>query len=94
MVQAVQVKPVAVAMARFLARLRMVAVPYFHAMAAGLVTAHGAVGAHVPQAVAVARKRVLVAVHAPTQALHVVVQAVQAPLRKPRAKAVTPIAVQ
>ena len=94
MVQAVQANLVAVAMVHFLDHTGMAVVPLHLFTAAGLATAHGAAGAHVPQAVAVARKRVLVAVHAPTQALHVVVQAVQAPLLKPRAKAVTPIAVQ
>ena len=60
-------------------------------MAAGLATAHGAVGAHVHAHAVVARKRVRVAVHAPTQALHVAVQAAQAHPPKPRAAAVTPI---
>ena len=53
-------------------------------MAAG---AAGAAGVHVLQAVAAARKPV--AVHAPAQAHHVVVQA--APVHQPRAKAVTPM---
>ena len=91
MVQAVQANLVAVAMVHFLDHTGMAVVPLHLSTAAGLATAHGAAGVHVPQAVAAARKPVRAAVHAPTQALHVAVQAAQAHPPKPRAAAVTPI---
>ena len=60
-------------------------------MAAGLATAHRPAPPHVHAHAVAAPKPVRVAVHVPTQAQHVVVQAALAHPPKPRAAAVTPI---